>query len=107
MKITQILLYPDPQYTLQVTLDSASFSMRFYTNTRTSIKHFDIFDTFDNPIVQGIALLPNALLLDTLDLSSAGISGVFFLSPKNGEIVFEELLTESLPEYYEFFYLSE
>lgn len=107
MTVTNIAMYPDPEYSLSVDLESKSFKLRFYSNTRNNLKHFDLYDAFDTPVVLGTALVPNLLIFENLDISPFGLTGVFVMLPYNESTVFEDVLLAQIPEKYFLVYLSE
>lgn len=107
MAVTNITMYADPDYTVSVNLENNSFKMRFYSNTRNNLKHFDLYDAFDTPVALGTPLVPNLLIFENLDMSSFGLTGVFMMAPYNQNTVFEDVLLSQLPEKYFLVYLSE
>lgn len=107
MAVTFVTMYADPDYTISVTLEDKSFKMRFYSNTRNNLKHFDLYDAFDVPVILGTPLVPNLSIFENIDLSLFGLTGIFRMIPYNFNTVFEEVLLPQLPEKYFLVYLSE
>lgn len=105
--VTPILMYSDPDYTVSVTLDSLSFKMRFYSNTRNNLKHFDIYDALGVPVVLGVAITPYFKILEQPSLQEFGLKGYFVMMPYNPATVFENVALSELPEKYGLLYISE
>lgn len=105
--LVNLPIYPDPFYDYTVDLQGESIKLRFVVNVRQNLYHFDVVSDSDVVIVEGVALLPNTPLCERYDLSSFGLTGYFYLAPINLNTSFENLSTESLPDYYQFFYVFE
>lgn len=72
-------LYSDYYYSYVVNLEGNSYTLDFKYNDRGSKWFLSLLDSDGNPIVQGVALVPNYPI--TEDYVIPNLSGFFWLSP--------------------------
>lgn len=81
MQLVSISLLNDAFYTTDVDLEGQRFRLQFSWCERTGLYYLDIFTSTGSPIIYGVALVPNNRLIEETDLSTYGLSGMFFLLP--------------------------
>ena len=72
-------LYSDAFYSYQVSLEGQGYIVEIKYNERAETWYMSLFDQDNNPIVQGIALVPRFPILK--DYVIPNITGFFWLAP--------------------------
>lgn len=72
-------LYSDPFYSYTISLEDNTYSMEFVLNERAGMWYMSMFTEDGEPIVRGIALVPNYPLL--ADYVIPELTGFFLLLP--------------------------
>lgn len=107
-KVVALPLYSLGDFEYQVRLQGINVLLRFYLNSRQGVYHLEIYDASKQPLIQGLALLPETVILDEPVLEYAGLTGYFFLYPLSdkftGELPQDPLTT---PQYFGFAYIFE
>lgn len=104
-KITFLPLYALPAYNYSVSLSGLNITLSFTLNTRQNIYHIDLLDEAQQPLLQGLALLPETPLGDLYRL--VGLSGYFYLQPVSEKISWNNTDPLLIANSYTFAYISE
>lgn len=98
-------LYADSFYSYSVSLENVSYTIEILYNERQKLWHMSLFTEDGDPIIQGIALVPQYPILQGYLID--GLTGFFWLTPIPS-LTSEKYITEpeSLNQYYTFKYIT-
>lgn len=98
-------LLDEPFYDLSISLEGNSYIIQFTYVERMNLYTMSLFDSDNNPIVQGIAVVPEYPIM--LDYAIPDLSGYFLLT-KKATLLSEPYKTypDKLSEYYWMMYVQ-
>jgi len=98
-------LYADSFYAYSVSLEGNTYSVEILYNERNKLWHMSLFTEDGDPIVQGVAIVPQYPILQNYKIDD--LSGFFWLTPVPS-LTSEKYITEpeSLNQYYTFKYIT-
>lgn len=105
--ITNLPLYEDKKYKYKAILGNDQYTMQFWYNSRTKGWYFNVYQQENEPLVAGLKVLPNVLHGLDFSLSKYGIDGYFVLVPVSDNIKYEDIDSEFISQYYQFYYVEE
>lgn len=100
-----IPIIDEPFYDLSISLEGNSYIIQFTYVERMNLYTMSLFDSDNNPIVQGIAVVPEYPIM--LDYAIPDLSGYFLLT-KKATLLSEPYKTypDKLTEYYWMMYVQ-
>lgn len=104
-KYVDIPIIDEPFYDLSISLEGNSYIIQFTYVERMNLYTMSLFDSDNNPIVQGIAVVPEYPIM--LDYAIPDLSGYFLLT-KKATLLSEPYKTypDKLSEYYWMMYVQ-
>lgn len=104
MKYVHMPLFENELYSYSISLQGQSYIVKIAFNRRQKVWHMDLFTPDEDPVVRGVALVPEYPL--TQEYPDLGLSGYFFIEEKP-DIVTDKMkqYPELLSKYYRMFYI--
>lgn len=96
-------LFEDPDYSYSISLQGQSYTIRITYNERCKLYFLSLLNADDNPVVQGMALVPNYPIME--DYPTYPLTGFFWLQEK-AEIISEpyKVYPDKIDQYYDLYY---
>jgi hypothetical protein len=104
IKHVDLSLTSSPDYEYTVALEGDYFTLRFTYNETMKLYTLKILDSDQNPLLAGVALVPNYPIIG--DYVLPGLSGAFILLSKTDQDKeFYKLYPQQINEYYTLHYV--
>lgn len=105
--VSELALYKTSFFSYTVDLQGSTYELRFQINDRQNRYHFGLYKLSGEPLMTGMALVPDTTIQVVGTAIQLGLNGYFYLEPVGWGINWSEISAINISDYYRFFYVNE